>query len=301
MVVVCPKCKMRLKVDESKIKSEGSRFKCPKCRAILLVKKPAFLPKSALPKKELDKNKILVAHSNPGTSNEITSILNREGYLTVVSGDGVDAMIKATRELPFLSIVEVGLPKIFGFEVCKRLRQRSETKEMKFILVGALYDQRRYTREPESFHGADEYIDEQNISDLLIEKVNTLKGIKPEARIEEKVGEPPEKPEKPSPEKPEQKAEPKTEPEIKTFTAVDSDKAERARRLARAIVSDIYLYNTAKAEESIVNDTFYSVFENEIKEGLKLYKNRISDEVRAHGDYFKEEIDNFIANKKKEL
>jgi len=298
VVVVCPKCKMRLKVDENKIKTEGSRFKCPKCRTILLVRRPAALPKADLSKKELDKNKILVAHSNPGTSKEITSILAQKGYLTVTSCDGIEAMIKATTERPFLTIVEVGLPKIFGFEVCRRLKQRAETKEMKFILVGALYDQRRYTREPESLHGADDYIDEQSISELLVEKVDALKGIKPKAKVEERVGKPPEKPRV---EEPEQKAEPDRKPEVTTFTASIGDKVERAKRLARAIVSDIYLYNTAKADESIMNDTFYSVFENEIKEGLKLYKNRISDEVRAQGDYLKEAIDNFIAKKKKEL
>jgi PleD family two-component response regulator len=185
---------MRLKVDESKIKVEGSRFKCPKCRAILLVKRPAALPKAALPKKKLDKNKILVAHSNPVTANEITSILTRQGYLTVVSRDGIDAMIKATKELPLIAILEVGLPKIFGFEVCKRLKQRAETKEMKFIFVGALYDQKRYTREPESFHGADDYIDEQRIAELLIEKINTIKEVKPEAKVEERVAKLPERP-----------------------------------------------------------------------------------------------------------
>ena len=299
---------MRLKVDESKIKAEGSRFKCPKCRTILLVKRPAALPKAAVPKKKLDKNKILVAHSNPATAEEITSILTQEGYSAVVSPDGIDAMIKATKELPSVAILEVGLPKIFGFEVCRRLKQRTETKEMKFIFIGALYDQKRYTREPESLHGADEYIDEQRISDLLIEKINTLKGIRTEAKVEEKVQEKVEEkveekiertPEKPPVEKPEIK--PEIKPEVTTFAAAAGDKVERARRLARAIVSDIYLYNTAKADESILNDTFYSTFENEIKEGLKLYKNRISDEVRAQKDYFKEAIDNFIANKKKDL
>ena len=166
MVVVCPKCKTRLKVDENKIKVEGSRFKCPRCRTILLVKKPA-----APPKKTLDKNKILVAHPNASTTNEITSILTQNGFHTITSVDGIDAMIKATKELPFLTIVDVGLPKIFGFEVCKRLRQRAETKEMKFIFIGSIYDKKRYIREPESLHGADDYVDEQHIAESLVEKV----------------------------------------------------------------------------------------------------------------------------------
>jgi predicted Zn finger-like uncharacterized protein len=293
VVVVCPKCKTRLKVDEGKIKAEGSRFKCPKCRTVLLVKKPA-----ALPKKKLDKNKILVAHSNASAADEITSILTQNGFQTITSVDGIDAMIKATKELPFLTIVDVGLPKIFGFEVCKRLRQRAETKEMKFILIGSVFDKKRYMREPESLHGADDYVDEQRISELLIEKVNKIKGVKIEEKPEEKVEKPPEKPRV---EEPEQKVAPETKPEVTTFKPAVGDHVERARRLARAIVSDIYLYNTAKANESIVDGTFYSVFDNEVKEGLKIYENRITEKVRAQGDYFREEIDKFIANKKKTL
>jgi len=293
VVVVCPKCKARLKVDEGKIKAEGSRFKCPKCRTVLLVKKPA-----ALPKKKLDKNKILVAHSNASTVNEITSILTQNGFQPLTSVDGIDAMIKATKELPFLTIVDVGLPKIFGFEVCKRLRQRAETKEMKFILIGSVFDKKKYMRAPESLHGADDYVDEQRISELLIEKVSKLKGVKIEEKPEEKVEKPPEKP---PVEEPEKKVAPETKPEVTTIKPAVGDHVERARRLARAIVSDIYLYNTAKANESIVDGTFYSVFDSEIKEGLKIYENRITEKVRAQGDYFREEIDNFIAKKKKTL
>lgn len=299
MVVVCPRCKARLKVDEGKIKVEGSRFKCPKCNTILLVKKPSAPSKKVLPKKELVKNKILIAHSNTVIFNKISSILIQNGYQTITSSDGIDAMIKATKELPFLTIVEVGLPKIYGFEICKRLRQRTETKDMKFILISSSYNQKRYTRHPESLYGADDSIDEQDIQELLIEKINKIKGIKPEEKFKEEV----EKPfEEKLVEKPEQKEAPEIRQEVTTVVKPPADdKIERARRLSRAIMSDIYLYSSAKADESIKNGTFYSVFENEIKEGLKLYESRISKEVRAQGDYFREAIDNFIANKKKVL
>ena len=103
-------------------------------------------------------------------------------------------------------------------------------------------------RAPESLHGADDYVDEQHIAELLIEKVNKIKGVKIEEKPEEKVEKPPEKPHV---EKPEEKVAPETKPEVKTITPAVGDHIERARRLVRAIVSDIYLYNTAKAEESI--------------------------------------------------
>ncbi len=292
MVVVCPKCKIRLKVDEGKLKVEGSRFKCPKCSTFLLVKKPV-----AVTKKAMDNNKVLISHSNPAVINEITSLLTKNGYQTITASDGIDAMIKAIKELPFLTIIEVSLPKIYGFEVCKRLKLRAETKEMKFMLVTSVYDKKRYKREPASLYDADEYIEDHQISELLTEKINKIRGIKPEEK-EKKLKKPPEEPVM---EKIEQKAEVQIKPEAITGKPLFDEKIERAKRLARTIMSDIYLYNTAKADESIRNNNFYSVFVAEIKEGLKLYENRISQEVRAQGDFFREAIENFIANKKKIL
>jgi predicted Zn finger-like uncharacterized protein len=292
VVVVCPKCKIRLKVDEGKLKVEGSRFKCPKCSTFLLVKKPV-----AVTKKAMDNNKVLISHSNPAVINEITSLLTKNGYQTITATDGIDAMVKAIKELPFLTIIEVSLPKIYGFEVCKRLKLRAETKEMKFMLVTSAYDKKRYKREPASLYDADEYIEDHQISELLVDKINKIKGIKPEEK-EERLEKPPEEPVM---EKIEQKAEVQIKPEAITGKPLFDEKIERAKRLARTIMSDIYLYNTAKADESIRNNNFYFVFAAEIKEGLKLYENRISQEVRAHGDFFREAIENFIANKKKIL
>ena len=124
MVVICPKCKVKLKVDEAKLSTAGSRFKCPKCSTVLVVKKP-----SVQIKKTLDTAKVLVAHSNPEVLESARTILQDQGYKVVTSTDGIDAMVKALRDLPFLAVVEVSLPKIYGFEVCKKLKSRPEMKD----------------------------------------------------------------------------------------------------------------------------------------------------------------------------
>ena len=196
-------------------------------------------------------------------------------------------MVKSLKDRPFLAVIEVGLPKIYGFEVCKRLKGRPETKGMKFILISSPFDKNKYRREPESLYEADDHIEEHRISELLIRSVNALKGGEPPKKEEKET----EKIEQPTQEtvvkKPEVKPEPPA-PEAKKPAPAADDKIERAKRLARTIVSDIYLYNTAKADESIRNNTFSSVFASEIREGLKLYENRISQEVRDKGDFFKE-------------
>ena len=293
MVVICPKCKIKLKVDDARLLPEGSRFKCPKCATVLVVKKPQIQEK-----KVLDNRKILVAHSNPAITEKIEAMLTASGYKVITSADGIDAMVKGLKECPFLSIVEVVLPKIYGFEVCKRLKSRPETKAMKFILLTSVYDKTKYRREPASLYGADEYIEDHNLSTELMEKVNILSGTPP-AEQPDTVPQDVKKPEPKQSVKPGPKIETIVKEQAETPTA--DDKIERAKRLARTIINDIYLYNSAKVDESIRKNNFYAVFASEVREGLKLYDNRIMQEIRSKGDFYREAIDNFISAKKKTL
>jgi len=299
VVVICPRCKIRLKINDSRIKPEGSRFKCPKCSTVLLVKKPA-----PVQKKVPDNTKVLIAHSNPHVVNDIHSLLSKNGYQTVTASDGIDAMVKIIKELPFLVIIEVSLPKIFGFEVCKRLKVRPETRNTKFILISSIYDKDRYKREPSSLYEADDYIEEHQIPDLLLEKIRAITS---KEHVQKKVMEP----EQPVIQgKTVQKEIPhpsvKEKADLEKKSGVEEDRQaeeiiERAKRLARTIVSDIFLYNTAKAEQSIKNDSFFSEFASEIREGLKLYEHRIPQEIRSRSDFFHDTINDFIENKKKSL
>jgi predicted Zn finger-like uncharacterized protein len=299
VIVICPKCKIKLKVDNTKISPQGTRFKCPKCSVTLLVKKPA-----APVKKDLDKKTVLVAHGDPAISERIQSILTSEGYRVLVSSDGIDAMVQASKEYPFLSVVDVALPKIFGFELCKRFKTRAETKDMKCILITSVHDKTKYRREPSSLYDADAYIEEHNISHDLTGALNRLISL-PKEDVEKPASPPLDsvgiqntgvagktapQVEQPPPEKsvlPEQSG-----------TDIET---EKAARLARTIINDIHLYNTERVEKSIADDSFYSEFESELKEGLKLYENRIPDEVRQKGDFYNEAIDTFITKKKQQI
>ncbi|MEJ2684438.1 MAG: response regulator [Candidatus Sulfobium sp.] len=288
MVVLCPKCRVRLKVNEARISSSGSRFKCPKCGAVLMVRKPVDRLK-----KDLDTGKILVAHSNPEILQDIRSVISPLGCEIIAAADGIDAIVKAMKDYPFLTIMEVALPKIYGFEVCKRLKSRPETKGMKFIMIASIYDKKKYRRNPVSLYGADDYIEEHEIPELLLDKTVGLRGHAPAGS--------------PGIEAPRSPAEPQVRKERTETVAreavsppdhISTDKkVEKAKRLARTVINDIYLYNTAKVEDSIKNGNFYAVFASELREGRKLYENRVSPETRAVSDFFTEAIENFLAAK----
>lgn len=54
---------------------------------------------------------------------------------------------------------------------------------------------------------------------------------------------------------------------------------EQARRLARAIVSDISLYNQKKVVEGVKNDNLFEILKDEIQEGKDLYLTRVSPKL----------------------
>jgi hypothetical protein len=61
---------------------------------------------------------------------------------------------------------------------------------------------------------------------------------------------------------------------------------EGANRLARAIASDLSLYNEAKIKEGIENDTFFSVLQDEIAEGRAHYESRVDPKMLGSTNFY---------------
>jgi len=59
------------------------------------------------------------------------------------------------------------------------------------------------------------------------------------------------------------------------------DKPERARQFARAIASDLAMYNEAKLVQGIQNDTLFDAMKDEIEEGRQHFRSRVTPEITA--------------------
>ncbi|CTQ48083.1 response regulator transcription factor [Jannaschia donghaensis] len=70
--------------------------------------------------------KILVVDDDPQLRELVSLALTRAGFDTVTAADGRQALIHATREAPDLIVLDVGLPEMDGFEVCRRIRATSQ-------------------------------------------------------------------------------------------------------------------------------------------------------------------------------
>lgn len=215
MIVPC-ECGAKLRLDDAKITEKGVKVRCPRCGNILLARKPAPAPAaaavSAAPAKapraaapalsatSSSSITVLVAHENESVRNMIGGVLLDAEYKVETAAEGVEALKKATELRPQAMVLDVGLPGIYGFELCERLKDDSQTREMKIILLTSTYDMSRYKRTPVSLYGADDYIEKHHIADELALKIRKL--IHPEEYAEAPAPAPEAAPAPPAPDVP---------------------------------------------------------------------------------------------------
>lgn len=60
---------------------------------------------------------------------------------------------------------------------------------------------------------------------------------------------------------------------------------DQARRVARAVVSDVALYNKEKVEEGIRNDTIFELLKDELEEGRLHFLSRVAPELNPDHIY----------------
>lgn len=70
--------------------------------------------------------KILIVDDDPSLRDLLRLALERAGHTVICAADGALALTHAARETPDLIVLDIGLPEMDGFEVCRRLRARSD-------------------------------------------------------------------------------------------------------------------------------------------------------------------------------
>lgn len=75
----------------------------------------------------MDKKTILVVEDEKAIADILVFNLQREGYATLVAYDGAAGLRCALEDAPDLILLDVMLPEMDGFEVCRRVRAQQET------------------------------------------------------------------------------------------------------------------------------------------------------------------------------
>jgi predicted Zn finger-like uncharacterized protein len=74
---------------------------------------------------------------------------------------------------------------------------------------------------------------------------------------------------------------------------------EKARRLARALVSDILVYNRESRDKALAEGTLVQTLGQEIKKSWELYKERVSPEMASQTNFFREALNEILADGQK--
>lgn len=123
--------------------------------------------------------KIMVVDDDPDMRETLEMILGSAGYAVVTACNGEDCLAHLKDEKPDLLILDLLMPKMDGFEVCKALKdpRRAKYAGMPVIILSSIREgvsQRRYELETGIQLDVDDYVEKPVESKVLLERVGRI-------------------------------------------------------------------------------------------------------------------------------
>jgi len=100
--------------------------------------------------------KILIADDNQNIRDALTYLLEDEGYELILAKDGAEALQKVREQHPDVLFLDIMMPEINGYDVCRAIKSDPLVKETYVIMLTAKGQLAEQERGKEV--GADEYI-----------------------------------------------------------------------------------------------------------------------------------------------
>lgn len=109
--------------------------------------------------------KILLVEDNPSLLRLYTQAFEASGFDVVIAKDGFEALNMVDKENPDLIVLDVMLPKMDGFKVCRILKSDSRSKKTPVLMHTCLMGEKDKLMAERQ--GADAFIVKTGIADLL--------------------------------------------------------------------------------------------------------------------------------------
>ena len=116
--------------------------------------------------------KILVIDDDPAGQRLIKYMLTPVGYEVITASNGILGLQMATQQSPDLVILDIMLPGLDGFEVCRRLREGSNTEDISIVMLSGKAQES--DKDTGLKMGADAYLIKPVDRQELIDTVNAL-------------------------------------------------------------------------------------------------------------------------------
>jgi len=111
---------------------------------------------------------VLVVDDEPEIRQLVERMLLSKGYAVAIAVDGQEALDEADRLVPDLVLLDAMLPKVHGFDACRRIKASARTRHVPVIMMTAIYRGWRFAQDARDSYGASDYVEKPfRMEDLL--------------------------------------------------------------------------------------------------------------------------------------
>jgi len=116
--------------------------------------------------------KILIVDDEPNILMSLDFLMRKEGYEVFVARNGTEALESLAQNQPDLVLLDIMMPDVDGYEICKHIRQTPELEHCKVIFISAKSKESDIQKGYEI--GADFYITKPFSNKTIVAKVKEL-------------------------------------------------------------------------------------------------------------------------------
>ena len=220
---------------------------------------------------------VLVAHDSDTIREAVARLCAEAGYRVRTAATGAEALRVLDQEQPDAMVLDVALGGVFSYELLEHVKVRH--LPTRTLLVASVYNRAGYKRRPTSLYGADDYVEQHHIPDLLLSKLALLLGAPmPDGKTVDAAVLRDSEPIREA-----------GEARLRLRYGSREEGLMRAQRLARLIVADIALYHRDLHALSGVDERDARLRED-LEEGRLLFDLRVPRELREGTDFIGEAL-----------
>jgi len=117
---------------------------------------------------------VLVVDDEPEIRLLVQRALEKHGFAVETAVDGEEGLAKAEVLLPDLVLLDAMLPKVHGFEACRRLKSSPRTRQVPVMMMTAVYRGWRFAQDAREAYGAEDYVEKPFRFDDLLRRIEAV-------------------------------------------------------------------------------------------------------------------------------